>query len=427
MTDNIFSLEVLRARQGDCLMLHYGTDDEPALALIDGGPSGVYKSFLRPRLVALRTERGLADTDALPIDLCMLSHIDDDHVVGLLGLTKELVEADDNNKPKIVQILDLWHNAFDDIVDNDAEELASAVQARFGPASLSGDIPLDAGANVDSVMVLASIPKGRRLRDDAVKLGIERNLDVGGQLVVAGSANQPLDMGKGLTITVAGPMLAEVQDLQKDHAKWVATHPEEIRKSAEALAEYRDESVPNLSSIVVLAATNGPDPKRILFTGDARGDKVLEGLELVGLLDQGGSMHVDVLKGPHHGSANNLEQDFFERILADHYVFSGDGQFGNPERDTLEMLAAARGDDDYVIHLTYPVGEIDVERKKDWEKHRADEQRRNANKPAVEVRAEWSDTDNSLAAFLAGNPAVSDKVVVVEEGVPHTIDLLGKR
>jgi beta-lactamase superfamily II metal-dependent hydrolase len=138
-------------------------------------------------------------------------------------------------------------------------------------------------------------------------------------------------------------------------------------------------------------------------------------------------MHVDVLKGPHHGSANNLEQDFFERILADHYVFSGDGQFGNPERDTLEMLAAARGDDDYVIHLTYPVGEIDVERKKDWEKHRADEQRRNANKPAVEVRAEWSDTDNSLAAFLAGNPAFSDKVVVVEEGVPHTIDLLGKR
>ena len=56
-------------------------------------------------------------------------------------------------------------------------------------------------------------------------------------------------------------------------------------------------------------------------------------------------MHVDVLKVPHHGSSNNLDDDFFERIIADHYVFSGDGEHGNPERETLEMLFKARGDD----------------------------------------------------------------------------------
>ena len=167
MAENIFSLEVLRARKGDCLLLHYGTADDPALALIDGGPGGVYKPFLKPRLEALRDERGLTEAQSLPVDLCMLSHIDDDHVVGLVGLTKELVDADEDNKPKLVQILDLWHNSFDDIVDNDAAELAGAVEARFGPASLSGDLPPDAGANVDSVMVLAGIPRGRRLRDDA--------------------------------------------------------------------------------------------------------------------------------------------------------------------------------------------------------------------------------------------------------------------
>ena len=145
MTENIFSLEVLRAKKGDCLLLHYGTSDEPALALIDGGPGGVYKPILKPRLEALRDERGLTEAQSLPVDLCMLSHIDDDHVVGLVGLTKELVDADEDNKPKLVQILDLWHNSFDDIVDNDAAELAGAVEARFGPASLSGDLPPDAG------------------------------------------------------------------------------------------------------------------------------------------------------------------------------------------------------------------------------------------------------------------------------------------
>ena len=85
-------------------------------------------------------------------------------------------------------------------------------------------------------------------------------------------------------------------------------------------------------------------------------------------------MHVDVLKVPHHGSANNLEHDFFERITADHYVFSGNGEHGNPERESLEMLFDARGRRRRsTLHLTYPIDEIDVGRKKDWEKEQAKE------------------------------------------------------
>ncbi|WP_199177976.1 hypothetical protein [Mycobacterium hubeiense] len=401
----MFSLEVLRARKGDCLLLHYGTADEPALALIDGGPGGVYKPFLRPRLLALRTERGLADDEPLPVDLCMLSHIDDDHVVGLLGLTKELVAAKDDNKPRLVSILDLWHNSFDDIVANDAEELAGAVEARFGPASLTGDLP--AGVNVDSVMVLASIPKGRQLRNDAIKLGIERNLETDGELIAASDVSQPMEMGGGLTFTVVGPMLPEIEELQADHAEWVKTHPDEVRASAEGLASYDDESVPNLASIVVLAEADG---KSILFTGDARGDKILAGLELVGLVEPGGALHVDVLKCPHHGSINNVDRDFFERITADHYVFSGNGEHGNPDRETLELLADVRDGDDYRIHLTYPAAEMDVERKKHWERHH--------DEP-------WSAPSQGLVAFFADHPDLT--VDIVEDGVPHIIDLAGQR
>jgi hypothetical protein len=48
-----FSLEVIRARKGDCLILHYGTA-EPRLVLIDGGPMGVYGPHLKPRLAAIK-------------------------------------------------------------------------------------------------------------------------------------------------------------------------------------------------------------------------------------------------------------------------------------------------------------------------------------------------------------------------------------
>ena len=68
---------------------------------------------------------------------------------------------------------------------------------------------------------------------------------------------------------------------------------------------------------------------------------------------------------PHHGSARNVETDFFRRIIADDYVFSGDGKHGNPDRETLEMLFEARGRNSFTMHFTYPIKEIDTERKKD--------------------------------------------------------------
>ncbi len=50
----IFSLEALDAHQGDCLILHYGTQADPHFLLIDGGASGVYRSVLSHRLTRSR-------------------------------------------------------------------------------------------------------------------------------------------------------------------------------------------------------------------------------------------------------------------------------------------------------------------------------------------------------------------------------------
>ena len=82
---------------------------------------------------------------------------------------------------------------------------------------------------------------------------------------------------QGLTFTVVGPMVPELEALQKKHDEWLKTCRRRQEAPRSALAAYVDKSVPNLSSIVVLAKVGG---KTILLTGDARGDKILEGLEL---------------------------------------------------------------------------------------------------------------------------------------------------
>lgn len=433
----IFSLDVRRARKGDCLLVHFGSKDDPGLVMIDGGPSGVYKPHLKPRIEQIRAARELEDDESLSVDMLLISHVDDDHIQGILDLTKEETTRKAAHRANLLKVLNFWHNSFDEIIDHEPDELTASVRKQFGEAAVSGRGELPDRARIDiedrfghddqevvasSLKVLASIAQGFRLRLDAKALDYPRNLGFGGKLVMAAAGAKPFTVSKRLKLTVVGPMKPELKALHKKHVEWLKKLEKEGKSPADALAAYVDKSVPNLSSIVLWAEADG---KTMLLTGDARGDKILEGLQLVGLLGKGAKskVEVDLVKVPHHGSANNLDRDFFKRIIARHYVFSGDGEHGNPEREALEMLIAARGNAGYEIHLTYPVDEIDAERKKDWEKERSKEVARKKKNPKTKVREKWSPAAHSLAALFKKNPKLAAKVRVVGEDEAHVIDL----
>jgi hypothetical protein len=427
----IFSLDLRRARKGDCLLLHFGSKKSPGLIMIDGGPRGVYEPHLKPRLEQIRAARGLAREEPLGVDLLMVSHVDDDHIQGILDLTKELLEERAARRPLPLRVFDFWHNSFDSIIGNKPDELTAAFRSHFGAASTAGALPNDATLEADdedldeetivaSLKVLASIEQGFRLRSDAESLEFPPNLEFDGKLIMARADAPPLEIAPGLNFTVAGPMAAELDKLHNKHETWLKDLKKKGKSPRAALASYIDRSVPNLSSVVVLAEAEG---RRMLLTGDARGDKILEGLELVGALPERGTIHVDLLKVPHHGSANNLDHDFFERVTADHYVFSGDGEHGNPEREALQMLFDARGDADYTMHVTYPIVDIDAAREADWVKEQNKEQKKKEKNPDRKVRPDWSPRHHSLAALLAEQPRLAAKVSVVAADRPHVIDL----
>jgi hypothetical protein len=157
------------------------------------------------------------------------------------------------------------------------------------------------------------------------------------------------------------------------------------------------------------------------LTGDARGDSIIAGLEHVGTLRRGGSISLNVLKVPHHGSANNAELDFFKRVKATHYVISGNGEHGNPERAVIEMIFEARRSDPFDIHLTYPIEEIDAARAADWKTAQARE-KKNRTRP---VRENWSTARHSLAALLKKTKLKTGQSIhIVDPQTPHVIDLL---
>ena len=326
----LFSLEALKAEHGDCLLLHWGTSAAPRRLLIDGGPAGVYRETLRPRLIQLRKRGPVGQSGRLALDAVAVSHAHPDHIVGVLELFRELRRDREMERNARFRVRRLWHNSWADLVDTDVS--ADDVAAVAEQAS-----PLVAA-------VLRSVERSNELKAAARAIGVRANRAFGGGVVEAGGA---ANLARGLSVDVIGPNAEQIAELRR---KW-----RESLAAGEpaALADFLDRNVLNLASIVLLVSRG---PKRMLLTGDARGDHVMRGLQDAGVLT-GASAHFDLLKVPHHGSDRNVTVDFFRRLPADHYIVSGNGKHGNPELATLRMLAEARGAAPYTVHFTYRDGE----------------------------------------------------------------------
>jgi hypothetical protein len=293
----VLSVRVFQAEQGDCLMLEYG---EPAQhILVDGGPGSTYDRHLRPYLEELaRNGHGL--------ERIVLSHVDSDHVGGLLKLTRELTRQMEDGQPPLIEIGSLWHNWFE--------------APRLLPFRLS--------RSATPLPVARSIGQGDKLAKAARALGVPINPESGGQPILVDTAT-PVRFGE-LTVRVIGPSRQQLADLEEEWREW-------LERQARRVEIAPDTSVPNLSSITLLVEDRGGGT--LLLTGDARQDHILEGLTRTGLL--GERLHVSVLKMPHHGSERNMTPEFLARVTADTYVISANGDHGNPDHSTLRWIVEA--------------------------------------------------------------------------------------
>lgn len=368
----MFKLEMIFAFEGDCLLLHYGEDDQPEWILIDGGARTTWRDRLRPHLARMAEQLG----EPVPLRMVMVSHIDGDHIKGVLDMYKLL---GDDHARQVCTVDVLWHNSFDDLIDNEDEELVSALIAP--PEGMRIDDP-----DVAAVVEPLSIGQGRNLRLDAEALATEFNAPFTGLVRALGGEPTPIDQGSGLTFEVLAPSETRLRKFQEKWRQFLLDNDlAQVRATS-----FADSSVANLSSIVVLARRDG---KSMLLTGDARGDDIVNGLVDAGLLGEDAtypvredfpegrtgtrqwkealgqadavepvsSFHVDLLKVPHHGSDRNVTHGFFRRVQADRYAISADGNHANPDVPTLRMIAEARGDEPYTLYFSFTADQHDNE------------------------------------------------------------------
>lgn len=315
-------LNVVQAEFGDALLLeHKPAGGSTHWYLIDGGPPGNFEDNLKGVLQGVAAKGG-------SLDAVVLSHVDNDHVVGLIDFFNDLLQAQVSGTPPLIGVAELWHNSFELVPGSPAVE--GDVKAAFATASASGASMATMGASV------LGQGEGLQLRIKAIQLGLTPNQGFPNQEIRIETA--PIVQRNGLTLRVVGPSEPNLKNLRDDWVKWLKTHEPKIATGSPLAAASADGSIPNLSSVCLLV-TEGTHST--LLTGDARGDHILKNLELLKIIPKGGAFHVDLLKMPHHGSERNCNPEFFDRVTADRYVFSANGKDGNPDTASLIWLAEA--------------------------------------------------------------------------------------
>jgi beta-lactamase superfamily II metal-dependent hydrolase len=303
-----FALDALAAGKGDALVLRWGTDDESHLALIDGGPSTTWDNAVDPHLHDLAGTNPAGQPNPVVLQLVVVSHVDDDHIAGIIDLA----------------------NTSD----------AAQKQARPAPATV-GDIT--AGAQ--------SVAQGRKLDRILKTIKVDRNTSFSdrGDFVREGAG---LSL-EGLHVTVLAPNMQLLDQLKRE---WKKELKKILKKEADnrkarvsaLAAAFDDPSIPNQSSIVLLVEFAG---KKMLLTGDARGDQLIDALKNSPAITKM-PLKVDLLKVPHHGSAHSNGTKLFEAVMADHYVISGNGEHGNPHPATLNALFETQRGRTIALELT---------------------------------------------------------------------------
>ena len=364
-------LRIFQSDEGDCNLLQ---SNDGKNILCDGGLSKSMRDHVRENLGELIGSDGM-------LDYIYVSHIDQDHIQGVLRLLRDSLDwkvydfhqaqnDPDVRKPKSPRppiIGGLWHNAFSDQVDENLGEigglLAVSVPVMFGTA-----IPELVYAAEEALSIAHSIPQALKVSRLCKKdlLDIPVNLIPGstGPEKLLYSKKRPKSFNVGsLKITIIGPSESELNDLRDGWNKWVDGHEnriksiqKEIHKQIEKFSndqlegtpfdyrnwngvpDFRGVSIPNVASLMFMVEENG---KRLLLTGDSQQEKILEGLETAGYLDDG-YIHLDALKVQHHGSEHNLDANFSRHVSADHYIFCGNGTHGNPEPKVLDIVYKSR-------------------------------------------------------------------------------------
>lgn len=289
---------ILQADYGDCIFFSLTNGTKEYNILVDGGTDHTYYDF-RNRRNPVGPLKELIDgliAEERHIDLLVLTHVDDDHLLGIKAWFEDCF-------PSQNLVENFWIN--DDISIKNIE-------------SLNNDT-----SKASSLIQL--------LRKNAYKY--ENHIVQGRQFIVDDLC----------VIKVLAPSVIKHNAISEKIAKSLnnnAILPEEYKMPIKILInkpwENGSLSIENNSSIAIEIETI--DHERYLLLGDASVKDIMKGIELFHKED---SLPICYkwIKLSHHGSKNNFIPSLLHMVCTETFIVSTNGKYYNhPDKDVIAYL-----------------------------------------------------------------------------------------
>jgi hypothetical protein len=267
------------------------------------------------------------------LELLVLTHVDADHIEGLIKLL---------GKPDLpLDIEDLWFNGCDHLPTPDSPDEDEFLGARYGEflSALIRERQLPWNVAFDERTVF--VP-----RQEAGGLP-RKNLPGGMEIVLLSPTFENLvQLSKRweAELEAAGLLHASHEEFLEALRKSPRLAPEdeflgdEDLPVAELVAQSfrRDRSPANGSSIAFVAGFEGV---RCLFGADAYSPVLLDGARRLAEEEGRKRLQLDAFKIPHHGSKSNLHDDLLEKLDCHRFLVSTDGsRFRHPDSQAIARL-----------------------------------------------------------------------------------------
>lgn len=329
--DKKMKIKFLKAFNGDSILISF-KDNEGINRniLIDGGVRDTYEMNIgaQRKLVdgELKTTIASIRRNGQFIDLLIITHIDDDHIKGILELFNK-----DANAYKIIK--EIWFNS--------GGLIAESLQAKENE-----DLKLF--INPDKKK-LTSIPQGIEFSKYIKAKGIWER-----KIIIQGDIHSKY----GLDFRILSPSKIKLEKLLKE---WEKEDPD--LKTAAKLNDYsislkefvendkfeEDSAFPNGSSIAFILTYND---KNLLFLGDAHPSIIVEGLQKFEFSPEN-PLEAELVKISHHGSRGNTSVELLKYLKSRNYIISTNGRKDqHPHKQFLARLINEKNDCN--IFFNYP-------------------------------------------------------------------------
>ena len=297
---------MFKAGHGDCFLLCLKKNDDTAFnILIDGGTAAAFDINIKNKLFDFLQNNTL--------DLVIVTHSDNDHIMGILKLFRKLL-LDNIDVSKIIKR----------VIINYRDKMVKTNQTIINNANTSGYTELD----------LTQILRNLTLLEDKVFIndGKEDIYD------------------NGISITFISPDIKNMNEylnnLQMENNNEENSNTKGRQKNNDysyCISDFINDATQEKLNInnrisIALLIKEEKTKESILMLGDSDYSIVNQKLKELGFSEEN-KLKLDYVKLSHHGSICNMDKDFLNKLQCNKFLISTDGlAYQHPDKKTLARI-----------------------------------------------------------------------------------------